>query len=147
MGDEIDDVLLHGSEEQLRDFMDEAAESFPVDWREEETAIVDYVNERISPDELSYEWVGDEEDLALRYRDRRKRVGLTRSPRDRYICIRAINDVLAGDYELRVFRQSLDSDTHELYIKPAKWWGLFDSRDAERSAEVFKRIDETVDFQ
>ena len=146
MSAEIDEVLLSGNEEEIRNFINEAAENIIVDWREEETSIVDDVSKHISPDKLSYEWVGDGEDLILLYRDRRRRVGLTISMRDRYICIRAINDILAGDYELRLFRQSFYSDTHELYIKPAKWWSLFDSQYPERSAEVFKRLDETVDF-
>ena len=146
MDAELDGALLNGDKDELSDFIGGETEAFLVDWREEETAIVDYVGERISPDDLTYEWIGDEEDLTLIYKDHRRRVGLTRSPRDRYICIRAINDILAGDYELRLFRQSSDSDTHAFYIKPTRWWASFDSRYPERSAQVFRRIDETVDF-
>jgi len=82
----------------------------------------------------------------LSYKGKSARFGLTMSPRDRYITIRAINRLLAGDYEMRLFNATYESDTHSLYVKPSAWW-----REAERAhpaeiARVFRVVDEGLDF-
>jgi hypothetical protein len=142
---EFNSVLISGDADALWDYMGDAPGSVVVDWRAEEEEIVSDVAGQIIPGSLSCEW-DDGRDLILIYKNRRRPVGLTFSPRDRYVCLRALNDVLSGEYELRVFRATLDSDTHIVFVKPALWWEDFDKQYPERSGAIFRRIDETVDF-
>ena len=62
------------------------------------------------------------------------------------ICLRALNEVLSGDYELRVFRATLGDDTHIMFVQRASWWEDFDRQYPGRSGTIFRRIDEAVDF-
>ena len=145
MASEFDSVLIGGDDDALWEYMEGAPGSVVVDWRAEEEEIVSDVAGQITPDSLSCEW-DDGRDLILIYKNSRRPVGLTFSPRDRYICLRALNDVLSGDYELRAFKATLGADTHVIFIKPASWWEEFDRQHPERSGTIFRRIDETVDF-
>ena len=145
MASEFDSVLISGDDDALWEYMDDAPGSVVVDWRDEEEEIVSGVAGQIVPDSLSCEW-DDGRDLTLIYKDRRRPVGLTFSPRDRYVCLRALNAALSGDYELRVFRATLGADTHIVFVKPASWWEAFDKQYPDRSGAIFRRIDETVDF-
>jgi hypothetical protein len=148
-GDEMsahfDSRLILGCDEELQTFMAETVKGVVVDWREEEEEIVRIVSEAISPDTLSCEWQG-EDDLVLLYKDRRRPVGLTFSMRDRYICLRAINDILSGEYELRLFEPSFWSDTHQFLAEAAAWWDALDRQHSERSRAVFRKIDAGLDF-
>jgi hypothetical protein len=149
MGDEMsahfDSRLILGSDEELQMFMDDTVKGVVVDWREEEEGIVRSVSAAIAPDTLSCEWQGDG-DLVLLYKDRRRPVGLTFSMRDRYICLRAINDILAGEYELRLFEPSFWSDTRQFLAEAAAWWDALDRQRLERSSKVFRKIDAGLDF-
>ena len=144
MASEFDSVLISGDDNALWEYMEDAPGSVVVDWRAEEEEIVSDVAGQI-PDSLSCEWE-DERDLILIYKNRQSPVGLTFSPRDRYICLRALNNALSGDYELRVFRATLGDDTHIIFVKPTSWWEDFDRGYPDRSSTIFRRIDETVDF-
>lgn len=144
MSEGFDHRLLSGNQDALSSFMDEAPEAIVVDWREEEENIVRSVSDALTPDSLTYYWLG--EDLVIGYNGMDTPVGLTFSPRDRYICLRAINTVLKGRYELRLFRPSYYSDTHQFLVKPVAWWEAFDRLHPERSSEVFGKIDEGLDF-
>ena len=146
MAVEIDPILLSGDDNAIHEFASDTDHCVIVDWREEEGDLIGYVADAIPEAGLSFAEAEEGEDLVLTYKGRSLPVGLTMSPRDRYITIRAINRVLAGDYEMRLFRVTYESDTHSFYIKPAEWW-----REAERVhpaeiARVFQVVDEGVDF-
>ena len=141
---EYDEILMSGSDEQLDEFA--GGEGIIVDHREEDDAIIEYVMERIPKSGLKYRWIGDQTDLAVTYKRHRTALSLTMSPSDRYRVIRGINGILKGDYEMRVFRYSLLSDTHSLYIKPAAWWAEMDARFPARMEAVFSRISDQTDF-
>ena len=145
MKSEFDEILVNGDDGALRSYMPAAPGAVVVDWGSEEEEIVSDVSRQIAPNLLSCEW-DDGRDLILIYQLRRKPMGLTFSRRDRYICLRALNGVLDGDYEIRVFRATLGDDTHIILVKPVPWWHEFDSRYPDRSNAIFRRIDESVDF-
>jgi len=145
MSTQFDSRLIHGSDEELQTFMDDTVKGVVVDWREAEDEIVRSVSEAIAPDTLSCEWQG-EDDLVLLYKDRRRPVGLTFSMQDRYICLRAINDILAGEYEIRLFEPSFWSDTHQFLVEAAAWWDALDKQHPERSSKMFRKIDAGLDF-
>jgi hypothetical protein len=80
------------------------------------------------------------------YRGRRHKVGLTFSGRDRYITLRRLNQVMAGDYELRGFRHTLEDDTHSSYPQRRSWWAAMEHFFGAETERVFARITPDLDF-
>ena len=143
---EIEPVLLSGDDDAIREFAWDTDRCIVVDHREEEGDLIESVIAAIPEAGLAFDEDESGEDIVLSYKDQSEPVGLTMSPRDRYITIRAINRILAGDYEMRLFLVTADSDTHSFSIKPASWW-----REAERThpieiAKVFRKVDDDSDF-
>jgi hypothetical protein len=96
-----------------------------IDHREEETAIVEYVSERLAPED-ALEVEEDDEQIAVRHRGTLHRVPLQMSPHDRYIMISSLAVMLAGRYRFFLHKPSLDGDTHGLLVVPesdALAWG------------------------
>lgn len=143
---EIDPVLLSGDDNAIYEFASDTDRCVVVDWREEEGDLIEYVAAVIPEAGLSFEESEDGLDLILHYCDRTLPVGLTISPRDRYITIRAINRLLSGDYEMRLFRITFQSDTHSFYVKPTAWWREAESAHPTEIARVFRVVDEGLDL-
>src|SRR5258708_7214657 len=106
--------------------------------------IVEYVAEKIPQVNLSSAWTDDgPTDLVVSYQGRQTSLGLTESPSDRYIVLRGLNRIMAGEYELRVFTVTLETDTHAFLVKPCSWWRAMEQRFPERIAAIFSRVTET----
>src|SRR5262245_59107830 len=145
MAIEYDPVLIEGSDQKLQDYIWDTGKSIIVDHREEEATIVEYMARIIPEAGLTCEFAEDD-DLVVTYKGQPTKVGLTFSPKDRYITIRKLNSILAGDYEIRVFRATLDSDTHSLYVKSSEWWASMDAYFPDRIAHLFAKITDEIDF-
>lgn len=146
---ELPAVLLGDDQSAIVDFAYEAEHAVTVDWREEDAAIIELVAEALEGEtELTYEEDDDGERLAfvLSYGERRERVVLTMSPKDRYVTLRGLARVLAGAHELRLFRATYLSDTHVFYVRPAAWWAEAERLYPTAIERCFQRIDDTLDF-
>jgi hypothetical protein len=143
---DIDPVLLSGDENAIHELASDTDRCVVVDWREEEASLIGYVSNVIPEAGLAFEEAESGDDLVLSYKGRSAPVGLTMSPRDRYITIRAINRMLAGDYEMRLFRVTYESDTHSFYVRPAQWWREAEQAYPDEIARVFRVVDEGLDF-
>jgi hypothetical protein len=146
MAAEIDRVLISGDDDAIHEFASDTDRCVIVDWREAEDDLIGYVAKAIPDAGLSFKWSESGDDLILSYKGRSLPVGLTMSARDRYITIRAINRLLAGDYEMRLFSVTYESDTHSFYVKPAKWWQEVEQAYPDEMARVFLVVDEELDF-
>lgn len=142
-------VLLGDDQDAIVDFAYESEHAVTVDWREEDAAIIDLVAEALEGDTpLTYEEDDDGEAMSfeLSYGERRERVKLTMSPKDRYITLRGIARVLEGAHELRLFQATYFSDTHVFYVRPVAWWAEAERLHGAAIARTFRRIDDTLDF-
>lgn len=146
MAVDIDPVLLSGDDDAIDEFASDTDRCVVVDWREEESDLIGYVADVIPEAGLSFEETEDGDDIVLSYKGKSVRVGLTMTPRDRYITIRAINRLLAGDYEMRLFNVTYMSDTHSFYVKPVSWWREAEQAYPAEIARVFRVVDEGLDF-
>ena len=141
MEPEYDEVLVSGDDDELWEYAYDTDKCLVVDWREEDDAVVEEAAGLIPEAGLSAEWTdGDPADLVVRYKGRRVPLGLTGTPDDRSIVLRGLAGVLAGDYELRAFARSLETDTLAVLVKPAAWWRAMDERFPARMAQVFRPI-------
>lgn len=143
----VDDVLMSGDDEALMEYAYDTDKCVVVDWREDDEEIVTSVAEFVRKGELSAEMTDDEPpSLIVTYKGEETVIELTESPADRYVVLRGLNAVLEGDYELRVFNVTLDTDTHAFLVKPVAWWQAMDDRYPDRMEEVFSHLTESIDF-
>ena len=148
-GDEAfsyDDVLVTGDADALGDYCGDVDKCLIVDWREEEQDMLEQLLEIFPQAGLSWEDDEEEEDLYVTFGGARSKVGLTMSPKDRYILLRRLNVIMAGKYELRAFRCTLYSDTHCFYPQSVAWWSRMEAMFPARVAEIFARITPEMDF-
>lgn len=141
----FDERFFSDDEEILWELIEESPEAVMVDWREEEEEIIRSINQVIAPYKISFEWMGND-DIQIQYKEKERLLGLSFSLKDRYICLRAINDILQDEYELRLFELSFNSDTHLFLVKPGSWWADFDQLHPKRSAQLFRIIGPDLDF-
>jgi hypothetical protein len=141
-----DKILLSGSNEDLNEYIDESGKCLVVDWRGDEADLIDSLGEILPAGRLFQNWVDAEDDLYVIYRGIRHKVGLTMSGRDRYIALRRLNEIMVGEYELRVFRHTMEDDTHCFYPKSCAWWSRMEQAFPAEIQRVFARITPGMDF-
>jgi hypothetical protein len=143
---EFDDLLLRRTDAELNEYIRNSSRCLVVDWRQEEGSIVDEVARMIPEAPLTHEWADADRDMYITYRGRRHQAGLTWTGRDRYIALRKLNEVMAGDYELRVFRHRAGDDTHCFYLAPCDRWAALEAAFPAEVQRVFARITPDSDF-
>jgi hypothetical protein len=143
----LDNVFQTEDKEEIEQALydDESGSVVHVDWREEEESIVQYFADA-SGEDLTSE-LTDKNDLVIRYDGQKVKVGLRSDMGDRYRTLRAVRDILAGKYEIRIIRSSLDSDTHSFAIRDKEWWRQLDARYGALSQEVFAPFTNDVEFR
>src|SRR5262249_8546731 len=121
-----DAVLLTGSDEELNEYIENSGKCLVVDWRAAEDNLTDELAKILRTKQLSHEWSEPEDDMYVVYRGVRHKIGLTFSWRDRYIWLRRMNEIMAGDFELRGFRHTLGDDTHCFLPARCDWWAAME---------------------
>ncbi|WP_405105600.1 hypothetical protein MHH28_22105 [Paenibacillus sp. FSL K6-1217] len=135
-------LLFEGDEQQLQQFT--FAYSIIVDWGEEDEEIVRLFGKRL-PDE-TVEVTSTDKGLDVIYNGQLHPIALTFTGNDRYITIRGFQELIRDKYEIRLFEASYLSDTHEFLILPKRQWEELDARYPVQSREIFRVIDEELDF-
>ncbi|MEK3839152.1 hypothetical protein [Paenibacillus sp. FSL P2-0136] len=135
-------LLFEGDEQQLQQFV--FANSVIVDWGEEDEEIVRLFGKQL-PDE-TVEVTPTDKGLDVTYNGQMHSIALTFSGDDRYITIRGFQELIRDKYEIRLFEASYFSDTHEFLILPKRKWEELDARYPVRSREIFRILDEELDF-
>lgn len=135
-------LLFEGDGQQLEQFT--FVFSVIVDWREEDQEIVRLFGKRL-PDE-TIEVTSTDKGLDVTYNGQRYSIPLTFTGKDRYITIRGFQELIRVKYEIRLFEESYLSDTHEFLILPKRQWEELDVRYPVRSREIFRVIDDELDF-
>lgn len=135
-------LLFEGDGEQLEQFT--FVYSIVVDWREEDEEIIRLFGKRL-PDE-TVEVTSTDKGLDVTYNGQRHSIPLTFTGKDRYITIRGFQELIRDKYEIRLFEESYLSDTHEFLILPKRQWEELDDRYPARSREIFRVLDDELDF-
>ena len=53
--------------------------------------------------------------------------------------IRKLNDAMAGEYEIRGFRHTLEDDTHCFYVQSCRWWRAMEEHFPKEIKRVFAK--------
>jgi hypothetical protein len=143
----IEDILINGDADQIQELMGDTNRVVVVDWREEEQDMLGYFARQLPAGSLSFGFAEDDEArLDLAYNGVRHPVQLTFSGKDRYLVIRALANAIAPGHEIRVFRESLQSDTHSFLVRPQAWWKEMDDSFPGRMREALAPLSEGMDF-
>lgn len=107
--DVVSSYLSDPNERDLRRLLDDERTVFWVDWRAEETQVIELCENVLRTGDLAFELDG--EDLFVVRGGKRHHVPLTFSPADRHIAICSLNDALSPDFEIRFCVASNGMDT------------------------------------
>ena len=110
-----------------------------VDHREFDDSIVRYLGERLRNPRLRAEMQGA--DLLISFGGSTRRLTVEEIGTDRYQTVRAVNEVLAPAFEVRLVRSSVDGDTHAFLLAPAWLWTELEAAHREKLERKVKRID------
>lgn len=142
----IDDLLTDSdyTAQQKIQSLFSAVYGIVVDWREYDDEIVKLFGEQLLQEQVAVETT--EQGLLVTYNGVQHPIALTFSPKDRYVTIRGFQRVIGDTYEIRLFEHSYWSDTHEFLVLPHAEWAKLEQRYRERIGEVFRVIDDELDF-
>lgn len=119
--------LISSPSEESRDLLYEGdSEIFWVDWREDDSALAEYVESIIKSNKLSASM--DNDKLFIHYGEVTKQVPLSYSGSDRHITLVAINDILYPEYETRMVWESDGNDTLAFTPLSIKQWSELETR-------------------
>ena len=137
-----DKVLLSGTQAELSDYVSNSGKCLIVDWRSDEESLTEALAELLPAGWLSGNWenIGDDTDLVVTYRGTIHLAGLTGDQPDRYVWLRRMNQIMAGDFELRAFRFTLGDDTHCFLLARCGWWAAMEEAFPKEVRRVFTRI-------
>lgn len=98
-----------------------------IDWREAEEDLIDYFNEQLpEPDRIDCEIVEIDKprgvDIILSSQEKKMTIPFSDDVTDRDSAIRAMQEMLSPQYQIRWFMESLGNDTLAFALLPAVQW-------------------------
>lgn len=115
-----------------------------VDWREYDDEIVKLFGQAMPDEDVAVECT--DQGLLVTYNGVQHPITLTFSPADRYVTIRGFQSIIGDKYEIRLLERSYYSDTHEFIVLPREQWARLEQRYGNKLSEVFRIVDEELDF-
>ena len=140
----FEEMLLKGSEIDLMDFACDKDLAIIVDWREDDSDVVQYVANFLDEDKLSANW--ENESLEITYNGTIYSLSLNFIGKNRYNTLRKLNDILKDKYEIRVFNASFGSDTHIFLVRPLSWWHAMEKQCSEKLKIEFSGLTEDMEI-
>ena len=140
----FEEILLNGSEIELTDFACDKGLEIVVDWREDDSDVVQYVANFLDQDELSANWT--DESLEITYNGNLYNLSLESIGKNRYNTLRKLNEILRDKYEIRVFNNSFGNDTHTFLVRPNSWWITLEKQCPEKLNNIFSVLTDEMEI-
>ncbi|BFH63654.1 hypothetical protein [Paenibacillus azoreducens] len=115
-----------------------------VDWREYDEDIIRYFGEMLPDGTVEVE--STDKGMDVTYNGQVHSIELSFTGKDRYITIRGFQEIIKDKYQIRLFEFSYLSDTHEFLILPNQRWEELDAQYPVQNKEMFRIIDDELDF-
>jgi hypothetical protein len=112
--------------------------SIAIDWRDVDADAIKLFADLLRRDRLDAEET--ELGLTISCNERRIEISDNDIGKDRYNALRALNTVLAPEYEVRLLKGSNDGDTHGFSLAPIWLWKSLENENADKLQKKFKRI-------
>ncbi|NNP67452.1 hypothetical protein [Acinetobacter sp. Ac_5812] len=121
-----------------------------VDWREEDEAIIEYCEKILQTRDLSVETESADNAqgfiIRLHYKDQALIIPYQGEGADRDTTLKALNQILQPDYEIRFCVASDGSDTLEFIPLPQKVWQKLDQKYPHNIDQFFRRFEPDSEF-
>ncbi len=143
----LEDYLKSKDEDYFEDHLDDYIDHIAmwVDWREEDESIIQYCEDILQTNQLSAELVdADNErgfDIFIHYKNQKTPIPYSGDGADRDTTLQKLNSIINDEYELRLFRDSMDGDTLCFLPLSNKEWEFLDKHYSKETAKKFKKID------
>ena len=102
-----------------------------IDWRAFDDEIVKQFDNRLRRSGLDVEWLDRDLQISLGS-ERKRRLAAQEIEKDQYHTLRALNELLAPDFEIRVVKKEADGDTHGFLFAPGWLWKHLEELDREK---------------
>ncbi|EPF87802.1 hypothetical protein GCM10025882_21740 [Acinetobacter gyllenbergii] len=152
----IESILQSGTEEAYFEVFEQYEGSIYqvlmiVDWREEDEVIVEYCEKILQTGNLSVETESADNTqgfiIRLHYKDQALIIPYQGEGADRDTTLKALNQILQPDYEIRFCEPSDGSDTLEFIPLPKALWQKLDQKYSHQIDQLFRRFEpESVFF-
>lgn len=121
-----------------------------VDWREEDEAIIEYCEKILQTGDLSVETESADNAqgfiIRLHYKDQALIIPYQGEGADRDTTLKALNQILQPDYEIRFCEPSDGSDTLEFIPLPQEVWQKLDQKYSHNIDQFFRRFESDSEF-
>jgi hypothetical protein len=115
-----------------------------VDWRALDDSIVEDVDKRLKDRRLGVKMLG--EDLLISFGSSQRIITCEEIGTERYQTIRAINELMAPDFQMRLVQKTVNTDTHCFLLAPAWLWKHLEELDRAKLERRIKVIDDRDGF-
>jgi hypothetical protein len=102
-----------------------------IDWRTFDDEVVKQFDNRLLRPGLDVEWLDGDLQISLGT-ERKRRLTAQEIEKDQYQTLRALNELLDPDFEIRVVRKEADGDTHGFLFAPNWLWKHLEELDREK---------------
>ncbi|MCH7313548.1 hypothetical protein [Acinetobacter sp. ANC 3882] len=121
-----------------------------IDWREEDEAIIEYCENILRTDHLRAETLCAENQqgftISIYYQDKTLIIPYQGKGADRDTTLKALNQILQPDYEIRFCAPSDGSDTLEFLPLPTSLWQTLDQKYTNKMNQIFRSFEQDSEF-
>ena len=109
-----------------------------VDWRQDDSTIVESFAKRLKRPRLA---LGpSNEALEILFGESARTLTFEQIEKDRYVTLRALNEVLAPHFQIRLLKETESSDGHCFLLAPAWLWTHLDEHDGRKLRRKIRAI-------
>ncbi len=116
-----------------------------VDWRQDDSTIVECFRRRLKRPRLALGPSGDM--LEIRFDGATRTLTFEEIGKERYITLRALNELLHPRFEIRLLKKADDGDTHCFLFAPAWLWTHLEDHHGRKLRRQIRAIDPQDGFQ
>jgi len=151
----IESILQSGTEDAYSEVFEQYEGNIyqilmVVDWREEDEAIIEYCEKILQTGDLSVETESADNAqgfiIRLHYKDQALIIPYQGEGADRDTTLKALNQILQPDYDIRFCEPSDGSDTLEFIPLPQEAWQKLDQKYSHNIDQFFRRFESDSEF-
>ena len=134
--------LLTGTNEEIEGFVD-CERCMILDWRCTEEEALDDVLRFLPDGALTYEATRSGKEsisIRLQYREREALIFLPSRPQNNFRVLLRAWPLLQPDFDLKMFRCTVDSDTQGFLLRPTEWWKAYRAAYPQQYERIFCEV-------
>lgn len=140
---EQDQPLLSATEEELEDFID-CYHCLVVDWRGSEEELLEDLGKFLPVGELdqTLDYPGENVQVRVKFRGKQDEMIYPFQPQNQFRVLLRVAKLISPDFEIWMFRSSMESDTQCFLIRTQAWWNAYREQYQHRFERLFAPVSE-----